>query len=209
MKLGLLADIHEQNHHLRDALERFQQEDVDQVVVLGDVLELGERIEETCNLLTKVGAVGVWGNHDYGVAFNPDSRVQAKYSPSVLEFMTSLHPRLEIDGCLFTHVEPWLNAESIKDLWYFDGPPDTPEKAARSFEGVPHQFMFVGHFHRWLAATSELRLDWNGETPLELSPNLRYLIVVAAVCNGSYGTFNTETRVLTPMGSVSFDGRPE
>jgi hypothetical protein len=201
MKLGLLADIHEQTRYLREALERFQREEVDRVVVLGDVLELGERIEETCNLLTEVGAVGVWGNHDHGMAFNPDSRVQEKYPASVLEFMTSLHPRLDIDGCLFTHVEPWLNAESLKDLWYFDGLPDTSEKVGKSFEAVPHQFMFVGHFHKWMATTPESLLDWHGEAPLLLNPASRYLIVVAAVCNGSYGLFDTDTGILTPMKS--------
>ena len=41
MKLGLLADIHESNELLQVALDRFRAEDVDQVVVLGDLFELG------------------------------------------------------------------------------------------------------------------------------------------------------------------------
>jgi predicted phosphodiesterase len=42
MKLGLLADIHESNEFLRIALGQFRTEEVDQVVVLGDLIELGE-----------------------------------------------------------------------------------------------------------------------------------------------------------------------
>ena len=45
MKLGLLADIHEQFESLRIALDRFRQEQVDRVVVIGDVFETGQRIE--------------------------------------------------------------------------------------------------------------------------------------------------------------------
>ena len=59
MKLGMLADIHEQNVRLRSALERFRQDMVDQVVVLGDAFELGERIEETVRLLRQARAIGV------------------------------------------------------------------------------------------------------------------------------------------------------
>ena len=59
MRLGLLADIHEQVEFLRAALDRFRQEQVDRVVVLGDVFETGERIEETCHLLFEAQAVGV------------------------------------------------------------------------------------------------------------------------------------------------------
>ena len=69
MKLGLLTDIHEHVEHLRKALDHFEREDVDQVVVIGDVFELGKRIEETCHYLTEAKAVGVWGNHDYGPLF--------------------------------------------------------------------------------------------------------------------------------------------
>ena len=60
MRLGLIADIHEQVEFLRAALNRFHQEQVDRVVVLGDVFETGERIKETCWLLAEAQAVGVW-----------------------------------------------------------------------------------------------------------------------------------------------------
>ena len=51
MKLGLITDIHEHVEHLRTALDRFHSEGVDQVVLIGDVLEMGKRMEETCRLL--------------------------------------------------------------------------------------------------------------------------------------------------------------
>jgi hypothetical protein len=118
----------------------------------------------------------------------------------VLDFMASLRPRLELDGCLFTHVEPWLDPEDISDLWYFGGPPDTPEKAAKSFEAVPHRYMFVGHLHRWLLATPRKVLDWNGETRIRMDGETRYLILVAAVCDGRYAIFDTDTAELVPFG---------
>src|SRR5262249_11460156 len=46
MKLVLLADIHEHVEHLSKALGLFQGHVVDQVVVLGDVFCLGQRIEK-------------------------------------------------------------------------------------------------------------------------------------------------------------------
>ena len=50
MKLGLLTDIHEHVENLRTALDRFRVEQVNQIVVIGDVFEMGHRIEETCRL---------------------------------------------------------------------------------------------------------------------------------------------------------------
>src|SRR5947207_12169567 len=124
MKLGIITDIHERNDHLQTALRLFRSKSVDQIVVIGDVFARGERIEETCRLLAEAKAVGVWGNHDFGLCFEPSEEVRAKYPVGVVDFMSSLRPRLDIDGCHFTHVEPWLNPENVADLWYFDGPPD-------------------------------------------------------------------------------------
>jgi hypothetical protein len=204
VKLGILADIHEHTRELEKAVAVLRQHGAERFVVLGDVFETGKQIEQTVGLLEEVGAVGVWGNHDVGLCFDPAEDVCRRYSAGVLNFMGSLQPRLELDGCLFTHVEPWLDPHSIEDLWYFDGPPDSPEKLARSFAGVPHRVMFIGHLHRWLVGTPQGILHWKGEGPLCLESTTRYLVVVHAVWDGKCALFDTTTGVLTPFGEASF-----
>jgi hypothetical protein len=117
----------------------------------------------------------------------------------VLEFMSSMAPHLSLENCRFSHVEPWLDAHKVEDLWFFDGAPDTPEKVARSFENVPERHLFVGHFHRWLIMTPRGQLEWNGNRPIELSDEPRYFAVIAAVCDGWCATFDTATLCLTPI----------
>ena len=202
MKLGLITDIHEQVDFLRLALDRFAREQVDQVVMIGDVFETGERIEETCRLLTEVNAIGVWGNHDYGLSFEPDDSVRDKYATSVIDYMTSLRPRLEVDGCHFSHVEPWLDPENVADLWYFDGPPDEHGKLERIFTALPNRVMFAGHFHKFLLATPEGIADWQGESPIRLYENQRYFVVVGALCEARYAVYDTEASVLMPFNAA-------
>jgi hypothetical protein len=200
MKLGLLADIHEHTNELSQAIAALQQQGAEQFIVLGDVFELGRRLEETVSLLQQIRAVGVWGNHDVGLCFDPSEAVCQRYSADVLAFMGSLQPHLEIDDCLFTHVEPWLDPHKVEDLWYFDGPPDSAEKLARSFAAVPHHVLFIGHMHRWLLGTPEGLLAWRGEQPLHLESARRYLVVVHAVCAGRCALYDTNTHELLPIG---------
>lgn len=200
MKLGLITDIHEDVEKLRTELGHFRDAQVDQVVVIGDVFETGQRIEETCRLLAEARAIGVWGNHDFGLCFDPHPDVCNKYPASVIDFMGSLRPRLEIDGCLFTHVEPWLDPESLADLWYFDGPPDEESNLERIFRAAPNRIMLSGHYHRWLLVTPEGVTDWNGERPIRLNHG-RYFVVIGAVCQGSFAIFDTGTSELQPFNA--------
>jgi len=202
MKLGLITDIHEEAELLRLALERFANDQVDQVVVIGDVCRIGRHLEETCRLLSDAKAIGVWGNHDLGLCLDPDQETLAKYSATVIDFMASLRPRLEVGGCYFAHVEPWLNPEEIADLWYADGPPDEHQKLDRIFDAVPHRIMFAGHCHQWLLVTPQGIADWSGDTPLALSSAARTFVVVGALCEGWSATYDTETTELVPH----FDG---
>ena len=200
MRLGLLADIHEQTEQLRKTIDVLQRHGAERFVVLGDVFETGKRIEETVSLLQDVQAVGVWGNHDVGLCFDPGEAVRQRYSAAVLHFMGRLQPRLEIDGCLFTHVEPWLDPHKAEDLWYFDGPSDSPEMLARSFAAVPHRVLFIGHMHRWLLGTPAGVLPWRGDRPLRLDSANRHMIVLHAVWDGRCALFDTQTGDLTPFG---------
>jgi hypothetical protein len=56
----------------------------------------------------------------------------------------------------------------------------------------------VGHFHRWLLATPGGLLDWGGGGPVTLPPGQRYLVAVAAVCNGWCAVFDTAVGELIP-----------
>jgi predicted phosphodiesterase len=200
MRLGILADIHEHVGALQRSLAVLKDRGVDRFVFLGEVFELGHRLEETVTLLADAGAVGVWGNHDFGLCGDrPTPDIRRRYSASCLEYLGRLRPRLEVEGCLFTHIEPWLDPEKLEDLWYFEGPLDTPERVAQIFGAAPNRVMFVGHYHRWLLVSPEGLQPWAGEGPIILRPEGRHLMVVHAVCDGKCALFDTITNELVPF----------
>jgi len=201
MRIGLLADIHEDAANLRRALTEFRDCGVDQVVALGDIVTWPdmEPVMEVIRLLQEARAIGVWGNHDVGLCVDVSEAVRRFWPPEVLDFMSTIQPRLELGPCYFSHVEPWLDPYDVEQLWYYDGSPDTPERAARSFAAVRHRFLFLGHFHHWLLMTPERQIPWAGETVVRLGNWERCLIVVAPVFDGCCAVFDTERTELSPL----------
>jgi len=200
MKLGLITDIHEQVGLLQTALKQFEQEKVDQIVFIGDVVLLGERLVETCRLLSEAKVIGVWGNHDFGICTNPSQEMRKTYGEEAIQFLTTLKPKLEFEDYLFTHVEPWLDPTTVEDIWFFDGPPDSQERLERIFNSHLNAGFFVGHYHRWMRVTPNGINDWAGDRPIELEG--RNMIVVGALCEGRFAIFNTDTKELVPYNEV-------
>jgi hypothetical protein len=202
VRIGIVADIHEAIEPLQRALLEFRSRGVDQVVSLGDACDTFSpvgRAGEVVALLRGVHAIGVWGNHDFGLCYEVPEKLRQQTDAAALEYMGTIQPHLVIDGCRFSHVEPWLDAHTVENLWYYDGPPDTPEKAGRSFTAVPERRLFMGHFHRWLVMTPEGRVEWNGEGPLTLSQEQKYLVVVAPVFGGWCAVYDTVDSKVTPV----------
>lgn len=112
--------------------------------------------------------------------------------------MPWLRPRLDVGGCHFKHIEPWLDPEDLADLWYFEGPLDRDGNLTRIFNAAPHQILFAGHYHLWLLATPQGIIDWHGERPICLNEG-RYFVVVGAICDGQFAVFDTGSKELTPM----------
>jgi predicted phosphodiesterase len=198
MKLGLLTDIHEHVDHLRTALQSFRQQNVDLVVVIGDVFERGKNLDEACRLLAEVGAIGVWGNHDFGLCVRPDDQTRLRYSAESLQFMSTLNPRLQLEDCLFCHIEPWLDAERLEDLWYYSGPPQDHQKLDRIFGATSQRITFAGHYHRWMVAQPHGIASWQGERQIRLSGD-RFFVVIGALCDGDYAIYDTESCELQPF----------
>ena len=203
MKLGLITDIHEQVPELERALAELDRRGVDRILCIGDVVECGLRLHETVAILAQRQIAGVWGNHDFGLCSHPsalESTRRQQFTGPVLDYFATFQPSLEIEDCWLSHVEPWRDLNDVMGLWYFDGIPDTPEKAARSFDACRQRVLFTGHMHRWLVARRDGVVAWNGVDPIKLEPPERYLVVVAAVCEGWCAMYDTTSFLLTPIG---------
>lgn len=198
MLLALIADVHENVEALHAILEQVNLAGADEIIFLGDFADPGIRIEETAALLAGAGAAGVWGNHEFGLcaAASSDSLRQC-YSQTAQEWMLGLQPYLIRGETRFSHVEPWLDATKVENLWHFDGVPQSTEQLSRSFEAVPERVLFCGHFHRWQIATPAGVVSWDSETPFKLSIQ-RYFILLAPAFDGYFALFDTQSCILTP-----------
>lgn len=195
MRYGLLADIHESVEALRAAIDRLQEDGIDQLFVLGDIHETGQRLEETIELLRQSGVVGVWGNHDFGLCHEPSDDLRARFSANCLEFMTSLKPRWAFEDCLITHTEPCRDPFDLYDLWS----QEEDEDLDRCFEERSERLMFHGHHHRWKITAPTGRVDWSGKEPFIFESGVRYVVQIGAVCDRRCGLFDTSTNILTPI----------
>ena len=123
--------------------------------------------------------------------------------------MSTLLPRMELDGCLFAHREPWLDCSDVYQIWHVDDAMLPAEAIEKSFAAVPHRSIFIGHFHCWRALSREGPLPWEGEGPLLLPDDCPTMVVVAAICDGHAAILETDTRVLTPIDLYQDRPRPE
>jgi hypothetical protein len=196
--MGLLADIHEDVEGLAAAIAHCRREGVDRLLTLGDIFETGERFARAVDLLREANVAGVWGNHEFGLYAGRGDSVESLFDWRTLDYMRLLESRLEVDGVLLGHVLPCIDPTDIHQPWYVERAPVTAEAAAPNFAAFPHRRMFVGHFHRWLAVTPDGAQAWSGDRPIELNSQERYLVVVAAVCDGWCAIYDTESDVLTP-----------
>jgi hypothetical protein len=203
MHLGLVTDVHNHAAELATALKLFRDRGVEQVITIGDTCDAfgrGAGADEVASLLQECGAVGVWGNHDFSLCRDVPGAVRDRYAPVVLEVMARMQPRLTLGDCHFSHKESSVDPHDVAQLWDIsDRPLDLTERAGLAFAAVASRWQFVGHYHRWWAATPDGLVGWTGSGPLRFEPGQRYFVVVAAVCDGWCGVLDTERRQLEPL----------
>jgi len=195
VRLGLLADIHEAIELLTAAVRELDARRVEAFVVLGDVVQTGERITEVVACLSPLPGVGVWGNHDQGLCQEVHPSVRAQFPATVLDYFARLRPSVEIDGCWFQHVDPHLDPNEFADLWQFPSDQERIEGMAK----CTHARVFVGHLHRWGLFTPQERIAWDGDTSIRYRAGERHLTTVHAVMDGWCAFLDTDREVLEPI----------
>ena len=203
MRLGLVTDIHNHAAELRRALALFREHGVDQVVTIGDTCDAfstDRGADDVAALLDGCAAVGVWGNHDFTLCRDTPERIRQRTSPHVLNVMARMQPRLVLGDCHFSHKESSVDPHDVAQLWNVsEVRPNSMERAHMAFAAVASRWQFLGHYHRWWAATPDGPLDWAGDRLLTFEPAKRYFVMVAAVCDGRCAIVDTEKRWLQPL----------
>lgn len=203
MRLGLVTDVHNHTAELAGALAIFRKREVDRVVTIGDTCDPflnDDRAGALGELLDGCGATGVWGNHDFTLCRDPPDAVRERYPPHVLEVMARMEPRLVLGDCHFSHMESSVDPFDVEQLWdYGDWPLDLMQRARLAFQATDSRRQFVGHYHRWWAATPDGPIDWAGECPLHLDPGNRFFVVVAATCDGWCAILDSDRALLEPL----------
>ena len=193
--MGLLADIHEDVEKLSAAVNQLKARRVEAFVMLGDVLDLGERVDETVSILAPLPGAGVWGNHDFGLCGEVDASTRSRFSASALDYFARLRPSLDLEGIRFQHIDPHLDPETFEDLWRFP----TAEERIAGFCRCPHSRVFMGHLHGWGIFTRDGRVPWEGDHAFQYRADERYLTVVNSVLDGWCAVLDTEHDELQPI----------
>ena len=198
MRLGLLADIHEAVEPLAAAVRELKARRVEAFVMLGDVLERGERADETVALLAALPGAGVWGNHDFGLCGEVHASVRTRFSAPTLNYFSRLRPWVDLAGSRFQHIDPHLDPERFEDLWRFP----TAEERIAGLGRCSYARVFVGHLHGWGLFTPEGQIAWDARQTFHYQADQRYLTVVNAVLDGWCAVMDTEADELEPIRAV-------
>ncbi len=153
-RLALFADAHGHTDLLQQALRICEQERVEEIVLLGDLIDRSDQAD-ACALALKGWSVsGVFGNHEHemmeALAIGDDLGLR----PETIEMFMSLEPAIVIDDVCFCH----------------DTIPLAPVQAPHHFVNraiapalPPYHIVFSGHTH--------FRHARDEHGPLELSTN--------------------------------------
>jgi hypothetical protein len=203
MRYGLVTDIHSHAALLSEALKQFRDQGVEQVVSIGDAYDAfrpRDETEDVCLQLEQCGAVGVWGNHDFGLSHNISDSIRQRYTPRMLDATARMQPRLLLGDCHFSHKEASIDPYDLAQLWFDEESPlDLIRRAGLAFAQNAARWQFVGHYHRWWAGSPGGAADWNGDRVLRLDPDQRWFVVVAAVCDGFCAVFDSNQAELIPL----------
>jgi len=203
VRVGLVTDVHSHAAELARALSLFREQGVDRVVTIGDTIDaFAPTLDaaQVAEMLLGANAVGVWGNHDFGLRGQVAEATRARLPLDVFEFMERMQPRLVLEDCHFSHRESYVDPFDVSQLWDLsEHRLPLEEKASLAFKAVVQRWQFTGHYHRWFAATPSGSVAWDGAQELEFDPDLRYFVVVAAVCDGWCAILDLQRHLLQPL----------
>ncbi len=190
MRLAIISDIHSNLEALTACRQRALKRGAERFVCLGDFVNYGASPAAVMEMCMKLpGLVAVRGNHDDGLFedMGPDVHdaikaaiawTRRQLSGEQLAYLAGLPYVRSTHGVTFAHA----SAADPRQWEYIM----TPGQVERCMAAAPEPITFVGHVHIPYACTQTaegeiLELDPQGDDPIVLAPQQRYVINVGAV----------------------------
>jgi diadenosine tetraphosphatase ApaH/serine/threonine PP2A family protein phosphatase len=211
MRIGIFSDTHANVEALTAVLGAFEREQpgIDKFVCLGDTVGYGASPNECADLVRKVAAFTILGNHDAAVAgrmdysYYYDAARQAldlhasMLTPENMAWLKTLPYEVRDGHISFCHGSP-VNIEEFDYIF-------APEQAARCLPEWDRlaDVTFIGHSHLCKSfALSPNDVHEVVAQKFELRPGLKYIISVGSVGQprdydnrASYTIYDSDARV--------------
>jgi len=189
LKIAIISDIHGNLEALNSVYVDIRQNDVDNLVCLGDMVGYGPEPEAVVNFVVEKGIGSVAGNHE--LAIHEDERLEEMsgdarasilitrnlLSAATLAFIGQLPRYIILNKMRFVHGMPPDSATTYLH-WAGD------DEIAARMKAVAQQRIFVGHTHRPIGYSfDEIDLDviFLREGKTRLHGDSRYIVSVGSV----------------------------
>ncbi len=204
MKFAVISDIHSNLEALKKSVSLIKQENVDDVLCLGDIIGYGANPRECIDIIKELTIATVGGNHDFGVvgktkmeSWSNDAITAVHWTRSILDdvrlkFIEHLPYSYRYHNKLFVHASPVTPPQ-----WNYIF---TKHKADEAFTQFDEEICFIGHSHQpiiWTENDSQFYPVPNKD--ITLRPTNRYIINVGSVGQprdgdkrGAFVIFNEE-----------------
>jgi diadenosine tetraphosphatase ApaH/serine/threonine PP2A family protein phosphatase len=206
MRIGIFSDVHSNLPALQAVEKAYESERIDKFICLGDTVGYGARPEECSEIVRKMAAITILGNHDAAVA----GRMDYSYyydaarnaldihltwlSPASLEWLRSLPYEHKEQDLSFCHGSP-LNLQEFEYIFSIE----QAQQLLCCLEDMA-RVTFIGHSHLCKAfALSPQSVHEVVATQFIIRENYRYIISVGSVGQprdydnrASYTIFDTD-----------------
>ena len=188
MRIGIFSDVHANIEAMNAVVEAYRSERIDKYVCIGDVVGYGASPNECCDVIRKLAAYTILGNHDAAVAgrmdysYYYDAARQAldlharQLSPENMQWLRALPYEVREGDITFCHGSP-INLEEFEYIF-------APEQAALCLPMWEElgEVTFIGHSHlcKSFALTREEVFEVVA-TKFSIRPEHRYIISVGSV----------------------------
>jgi putative phosphoesterase len=149
-RIGLISDVHSSPEPLRQALEIFEREAVDDIVCAGDIAGYYDNVRPTIDLLRQSNCQAIVGNHDQSYLQKPVEETDAAVRDYLGNLPQSLSLEIEQKSVYVVHANP--PCEQHGGIKLLDRQGDIVEERKQLWTEKLKDFgrdvLIVGHTHQ-------------------------------------------------------------